>query len=154
MQAKTAAFGLNVQGLASTFDALNNALNQASEQSHQLFMAANTPVQNEDDLLQRAELLDLLMEMAKSEEDICMLYAQSISDRIEDFETTLELPSIPAAEMLKEMMSIRGIKQKDLVHIATQSTISAILNGKRQITAQQAKAFAEYFQLPVERFID
>lgn len=155
MQTNTAVFGLNVQGLADTMDVLNQAAAQVSDHVHKLFLASNTPIQNDTDAMQRAELMDMLMDMAKSEEDICMVYAHAISDRIEEYEENdMEMPGIPAAEMLKGLMEIRDVKQKDLSHIATQSTISEILNGKREMTKQQAKDLAEYFDLPVDRFLD
>ncbi|MAD44050.1 MAG: DNA-binding protein [Oceanospirillaceae bacterium] len=155
MQTNTDAFGLNIQGLTDTINVLNHAISQVSDHAHQLYLASNTPVQDDDDALQRADLMDMLMDMAKSEEDICMIYAHAISDRIEEYETeALELPKIPAVEMLKGLMEIRGTKQKDLSHIAGQSTISEILNGKRQITKNQAKALAEYFDMPLGAFID
>lgn len=46
------------------------------------------------------------------------------------------------------------LKQSDLKHIAPQSVISDILNGKRTIYLAQAKGFSEYFNLPFETFID
>lgn len=155
MQTNTAAFGLNLQGLTDTINVLNQAVSQVSDHAHQLYLASNTPIQDDNEVLDRAKLMDMLMDMAKSEEDICMIYAHAISDRIEEYEAQdLDIPKIPAVEMLKGMMEIRGIKQKDLCHIATQSTISEILNGKRQITKNQAKALAEYFDLPLDNFID
>jgi len=155
MQTNTAAFGLNLQGLTDTINVLNQAVSQVSDHAHQLYLASNTPIQDDNEVLDRAKLMDMLMDMAKSEEDICMIYAHAISDRIEEYEAQdLDIPKIPAVEMLKGMMEIRGIKQKDLSHIATQSTISEILNGKRQITKNQAKDLAEYFDLPLDNFID
>ena len=47
-----------------------------------------------------------------------------------------------------------ALKQSDLKHIAPQSVISDILNGKRAINLAQAKGFSEYFNLPFETFID
>lgn len=155
MQTSIAVSELNSQNLSETINLLNDALNQAGDHAHQLFIASHTPVGNDEDALNRAELMDILMDMAKSEEDICMLYAHAISDWIEEYEMQdMDMPQLPAAEMLKGMMEIRGIRQKDLSHIATQSTISEILNGKRQATARQAKALAEYFSLPLDSFID
>lgn len=155
MQTNTHAFGLNIQGLTDTINVLNQAISQVGDHAHQLYLASNTPIQDDDDALQRADLMDMLIDMAKSEEDICMIYAHAISDRIEEYESEeLELPKIPAVEMLKGMMEIRDTKQKDLSHIAGQSTISEILNGKRQITKNQAKALAEYFDMPLDTFID
>ncbi|WP_232599732.1 hypothetical protein [Photobacterium carnosum] len=64
------------------------------------------------------------------------------------------MPKVPAVEMLKGLMDIKELKQSDLKHIAPQSVISDILNGKRAINLAQAKGFSEYFNLPFETFID
>ena len=48
------------------------------------------------------------------------------------------MPKVPAVEMLKGLMD----KQSDLKHIAPQSVISDILNGKRDINLAQAKGFS------------
>lgn len=146
---------LNVAGLDHMFKAVGEVLNQYALNAITLFNFSMTPIESEEEVLERAEVMDMLMDMAKSETDIAMLYAQAISDRIEEFEaTSLEMPKIPPAEMLAEMMKIKGLKQGDLSHIAPQSVISEIINGKRNINLKQAKAFGEFFGLPTETFID
>ena len=44
------------------------------------------PIETEDEILERAHVMDELMDMAKSEDDIVMFFANAISDRIEEFE--------------------------------------------------------------------
>lgn len=145
----------NVAGLSGMFDAVGEILNDYAMNALTLFNYSNTPIDNDDEVIERAEVMDMLMDMAKSETDIAMVYAHAISDRIEEYENeSLEMPKIPAAEMLKGMMDIKGLKQSDLNHIATQSVISEILSGKRIINIKQAKGFAEFFNLPTESFID
>jgi HTH-type transcriptional regulator/antitoxin HigA len=49
------------------------------------------PIETEDQVLERAKVMDELM--AKSEDDIVMFFANAISDRIEEFENEqLDLP--------------------------------------------------------------
>jgi HTH-type transcriptional regulator/antitoxin HigA len=51
------------------------------------------PIETEDEVLERAKVMDELMDMAKSEDDIVMFFANAISDRIEEFENEqLNLP--------------------------------------------------------------
>ena len=48
------------------------------------------------------------------------------------------MPKVPAVEMLKGLME----NNRMLKHIAPQSVISDILNGKRDINLAQAKGFS------------
>ncbi len=81
---------------------------------------ALSPVESEGEVLERANIMDELMDMAQSEDDIVMLFANAISDRIEAFENVqLELPKMKPGEVLASLMQIHGIKQKDLSDIET-----------------------------------
>jgi HTH-type transcriptional regulator/antitoxin HigA len=82
------------------------------------------------------------------------VFANAISDRIEEFENQMEMPTVPVADKLKMLMKARSIKQKDLANIAPQSVISELLNGKRTVNLNQAKGFAGYFNLPVSYFVE
>lgn len=145
----------NVTGLSGMFESVGEILNDYAMNAFALFNYSNTPIDNDNEVIERADVMDMLMDMAKSETDIAMVYAHAISDRIEEYEReSLEMPKIPAIEMLKGMMNIKGLKQSNLNHIATQSVISEILSGKRIINIKQAKGFAEFFNLPTESFID
>lgn len=57
-------------------------------------------------------------------------------------------------EVLKHLMKVRGVRQKDLLSIfGSDGTASEVVNGKRGISKTQAKALAEYFGVSVELFI-
>ncbi len=147
--------GLNTANLSGMFEAMSDVLSDYALNALTLFNYSTTPIETEAEVLERAELMDELMDMATSETDVCMVYAHAISDRIEEFETNhLNMPKVPAAEMLRGMMDIKELKQSDLKHIAPQSVISDILNGKRDINLAQAKGFGDFFNLPFETFID
>ncbi|MBF0200966.1 MAG: hypothetical protein HQK66_06590 [Desulfamplus sp.] len=53
----------------------------------QLIRYAQSRIETEDELLERAAVMDELMDMAESEDDIAMLFTTAISDRIEEFES-------------------------------------------------------------------
>jgi HTH-type transcriptional regulator/antitoxin HigA len=57
--------------------------------------------------------------------------------------------------ILKTLMEAKGVIQADLVRagIGSSGVISAIVNGKRQISKQQAKKLADLFQVSPELFI-
>ncbi len=57
-------------------------------------------------------------------------------------------------EVLVEIMSARGLKQKDLTEVfGSKSRASEAISGKREISKSQAKALAEFFNVSVELFI-
>jgi HTH-type transcriptional regulator/antitoxin HigA len=66
---------------------------------------------------------------------------------------TVLIPQSSQSEALAFLISDRGVKQKDLSDIATQSAVSEILNNKRKMTVVQIKGFAEFFKVPVEFFM-
>jgi HTH-type transcriptional regulator/antitoxin HigA len=120
----------------------------------ELFHYTYTPIQSEKELLERANVMDYLMDLAQHENDIVLVFANAISDRIEEFEDQMEMPTVPVAEKLKMLMEAHSVKQKDLKNIAPQSVISELLNGKRTVNLNQAKGFARYFNLPVSYFVE
>ncbi|MCA1639098.1 MAG: transcriptional regulator [Acidobacteria bacterium] len=64
------------------------------------------------------------------------------------------MPEIAPNEILKFLMEENDLKQKDLIHIFGSSGIaSEIVNGKRSISKNQAKALAEFFRVSIEVFI-
>ncbi|MNW17362.1 hypothetical protein D3C71_2165320 [compost metagenome] len=63
------------------------------------------------------------------------------------------IPYSSQAEALAFLISDRGVKQKDLSAIASQSAVSEILNDKRKMTVAQIKGFSEFFKVPVEFFM-
>jgi HTH-type transcriptional regulator / antitoxin HigA len=57
-------------------------------------------------------------------------------------------------EVLVEIMSARGLKQKDLTEVfGSKSRASEAISGKREISKSQAKALAGFFNVSVELFI-
>jgi HTH-type transcriptional regulator/antitoxin HigA len=57
-------------------------------------------------------------------------------------------------EHLADLLEERGLKRADLLPIfGHRSAISEVLAGKREITKNQAKQLAAFFNLPVEIFL-
>jgi len=113
------------------------------------------PIETEDEILERAKVMDELMDMAKSEDDIVMFFANAISDRIEEFENEqLDLPRMKPSDVLANLMMIHSVKQKDLFEVAPPNVISELLNEKRAMTVDQIKGFSKFFGVPVTMFID
>ena len=58
-------------------------------------------------------------------------------------------------ELLKGLMELHGLKQLDLVPIfKTKSIVSAVLNGKRQLTVEHINKLAGFFKVSHELFFE
>lgn len=79
-----------------------------------------------------------------------------LANLMEEYETRTFEPikdSTPR-EILSFLMKQNNFKQTEMVEIfGTQSVVSEVLNGKREITKTQAKALAEKFAMRIEAFI-
>ena len=121
-----------------------------SDEPVTLFNACTTEVEDESDLLKRAELIEFLDTAAQKSPALLML-SNAILEQVENYEAQ-DLPE-EAHLALKSLMKSNKVKQKDLADIATQSIISEILNQKRKMTVAQIKGFAEFFDVPVISFM-
>ena len=79
-----------------------------------------------------------------------------LANLLEDYERRL-LPSLEKSsplETLRFLIQENSLRQADLAEVfVTQSVVSEVLNGKREITKNQAKALAQKFSLRLEAFI-
>lgn len=75
-----------------------------------------------------------------------------------DYETPTENEAIyelRGIELVKALVELHDLKQKDLVPIfKTRSIVSAVLNGKRALTAEHINKLAAFFHLPHEVFFE
>lgn len=121
----------------------------------QLLSACHDRIENDDDLQGRMALIDELYSHADSEDHAAARFAELVADRVYEYETeTVLIPYSSQSEALSFLINDRGVKQKDLSEIATQSAVSEILNGKRKMTVAQIKGFSEFFKVPVEFFMN
>ncbi len=135
------------------FSALGSVVTNYANSMSTLMRYTSMPIESEEEVLERAEVMDEMVDMAEHENDIVLIFANAIADRIEEFEKTLVMPETPVSERLQGLMKIKNLKQSDLKEVATQSVISDILNDKREVNLKQAKGFAHFFNLPVDMFI-
>ena len=119
-----------------------------------LLSACHDPIKNDADLQVRMALIDELYSHADNEDHAAARFAELVSDQVYEYEAeTVLIPYSSQSEALAFLISERGVKQKDLSDIATQSAVSEILNNKRKMTVAQIKGFAEFFKVPVEFFM-
>jgi HTH-type transcriptional regulator/antitoxin HigA len=79
-----------------------------------------------------------------------------LANLLEEYEarTLAPVPDLSPREILSFLMRENNLKQTDMTGIfGTQSIVSEVLTGKREITKLQAKALAEKFAMKIEAFI-
>lgn len=110
-----------------------------------------TEEENEHFLAEVEKLIDKGDRRSPEEDKLLEL----MTTLIEDFEEKhYPIPDAPPHEVLQELMRSRGLRQRDLLDIfGSDGIASEVVNGKRNISRNQAKALAEFFRLPVDLFI-
>lgn len=80
--------------------------------------------------------------------------AELLTLLIENFEDqNYKLKAATPKEMLCELMESNGLKQKDLMDVfGAESTVSAVLNGKREMTREHIKRLSRRFHVSPEVF--
>jgi len=91
----------------------------------ELIRYTQSKIESQEEVLERAKIMDELMDMANKKDDIVMLFANAISDRIEEFENKqLEWHRMKPSEVLANLMPIHQVEPKDLLSIAPQLVIA------------------------------
>ncbi|BAZ45144.1 hypothetical protein NIES4102_21620 [Chondrocystis sp. NIES-4102] len=82
-------------------------------------------------------------------------YLNVLAILVLDYEQKSELlPDIYGVELLKVLIAQRNLLQKDLVPIfKTESIVSDILSGKRQLTVRHIRELAQFFKLSPAVFL-
>lgn len=106
------------------------------------------PIKSDEELEITIEKVNSLVdkpELTQDEKD----YLDLLGTLIYQYEQTQDLiPDIYGVELLKVLIAARGLKQKDLVSIfKTESIVSDILNGKRELNKKQIQKLADFFKL-------
>lgn len=107
------------------------------------------PVVNEADFYATQAVINQLLDKPKlspEEED----YLDVLGTLISNYEQQQQdlIPDIYGVELLKVLIEEHNLKQKDLVPIfKTESIVSDILKGKRQLTNRHIQELAEFFHL-------
>ena len=74
---------------------------------------------------------------------------------IEQYENKVyQMKAIIPLDILHELMSVRQLKQKDIVEIfGSKGITSEVINGKRSISKNQAKALGDFFHVSYSLFL-
>lgn len=102
---------------------------------------------------QMNELLDR-DELTVDEQDFLTLLGTIVA-AYEDDVYPDEMFALHGLELIKGLMELHELKQKDLVSIfKTKSIVSAVLSGKRQLTVAHIDKLAKQFNVPHELFFE
>lgn len=113
-----------------------------------------TVIHDEDQLEEYTQTLEELDEQKKLTREEREL-ADLLTLLIEDYESRqYPLPSASPVEVLQELMEARELRQRDLLDVfATESIVSEVLKGKRQMTVQHIQKLSQKFHVSPEVFI-
>jgi len=111
------------------------------------------PITNEEQLMATQCVVDSLIdkkELDNSEQD----YLNVLGSLIYEYEQQQhQLPDLFGIHLVKALLAEFGLKQKDLVDIfKTESIVSAVLSGRRQLTANHIQGLSEFFNVSPAAF--
>lgn len=106
------------------------------------------PITSEDELMETQEVIDSLLdkdELSKEEQD----YLNVLGTLVYEYEQKQDpIPDIYGVDLLKVLIEEFGLRQKDLVPVfKTESIVSDVLNGKRQLTTRHIEELANFFHV-------
>jgi len=106
------------------------------------------PLKSDEDLEEIQRVVDDLLdkeELTESEED----YLDLLGILIHEYEEKQDfVTDIYGIELVKALIVELNLKQKDLVPIfKTESIVSDVLKGKRQLTSEHIEKLAKFFKL-------
>lgn len=83
-------------------------------------------------------------------------YLDALTDLVESYEARhVPIPDASEADVLRELMTAHRLSQPKLAKAVgiTQSTLSAVLNGKRSLTKEQVLKLAGFFHVKPGAFL-
>jgi HTH-type transcriptional regulator/antitoxin HigA len=113
-----------------------------------------THIRDDGHLAKAAAMIDELLQ-----EDLdywAQEYLDALTDLVEVYESQhVVIPDAPPADVLAELMRSNGISQNQLSKNTgiAQSTISAVLSGRRALTTGHMVKLGEFFNVPPAVFL-
>lgn len=113
------------------------------------------PIRTEEDYHRIVALMNHLLDVVGDRENHPLSgLLDLVSELVEDYDTShYAIEASEPREVLRYLIEARGLKQSDLAGIVPQSNLSAILAGKRKISATLAGKLAKYFNISPAVFI-
>lgn len=114
-----------------------------------------SPVHDETSYNNMLTFLNSLLETIGEDEEhpLCSLL-ELVGDLVSHYEQHhFPIQLAEPRDTLRHLMDLRKLKQEDLAELVPQSNLSAILAGKRKISAKLAGKLAAYFDVNASLFI-
>lgn len=110
--------------------------------------------ENKDDFDVIVEALDELIDQVGDDESHPLIgLIHQLGDLVSAYENEhIPMPQGDGRAALAFLMDQHGLGQADLSDVATQSVISEILSGKRQLNVRHIKALSERFNVSADTF--
>lgn len=111
------------------------------------------PIKSEQDFIAIQKIVNALLDLSQLS-PVQREYLNLLGMIIHEYEEkTVEIPDICGIELLSVLIAEWDLKQKDLVPIfKTESIVSAVLNGHRQLTVEHIQKLAEFFHVSPAAF--
>lgn len=111
------------------------------------------PISSEEELVATQQVIDSFIdcgELTPDEQD----YINVLGTLVYEYEQKHQpIPDIYGVELLKALLIEFDLRQKDLVPIfKTESIVSAVLSGQRQLTAAHIRKLADFFHISPAAF--
>lgn len=113
------------------------------------------PIRNDTEYERTVALMNYLLDVVGDNEDHALSgLLDLVSELVEDYDAShYAIEAAEPKEVLRFLIETRGLKQGDLAEIVPQSNLSAILAGKRKISATLAGKLAKYFSISPAVFV-
>lgn len=113
------------------------------------------PIRTEEEYDRTVSLMNYLLDMVGDQEDHALSgLLDLVSELVADYDVNhFAIEASEPNEILRYLIELRGLKQGDLAEIVPQSNLSAILSGKRKISATLAGKLAKFFNISPAVFV-
>jgi len=113
------------------------------------------PVRTEEEYDRTVALMNYLLDVVGDKEDHALSgLLDLVSELVGEYDSNhYAIEASEPKEVLRYLIEMRGLKQGDLAQIVPQSNLSAILAGKRKISATLAGKLAKYFNVSPAVFV-
>lgn len=106
------------------------------------------PIKSPSEAIAVQKVIDALLDEKQLDTDR-QEYLNLLGMIVSEYEDkTVEIPDICGIDLLNVLVQEWGLKQKELVPIfKTESIVSAVLNGHRQLTVEHIQKLADFFHV-------
>ena len=113
------------------------------------------PIRSQEEYDRTVSLMNYLLDMVGDQEDHALSgLLDLVGELVTDYDTShYTIEASEPNEVLRYLIELRGLKQSDLAEIVPQSNLSAILAGKRKISATLAGKLARFFNISPAVFV-